>query len=202
MRKVLYLLTVCTFFFSLTSQALASDLSLTTENTNIGAIVETQATEDFSSTLPSNIGPLSGGSGTVTYEFKEETPKTLQKKLLVKYLTESWAQASSYTWSKSNSTNLTFSGNVTGEVTDKIKIQFGLSGGFTTTYSVAITLPADSTKFSKLAYGSDFYTQNLSYVRSISYCTIYDGCHSSSDPRKYISYKEPTSTTYLYVVYK
>jgi hypothetical protein len=120
----------------------------------------------------------------------------------VKYLTGSWAKAQSYTWSEAQTTSLTFSGNVTSEAKSIVKAQLGLAGGFTTTYSVAISVPADPTRYSKLAFASDYWQQYISYVRTVTYYTTYGGYGSYSEPRVHTTYQEPTENTYLQVIYQ
>lgn len=86
---------------------------------------------------------------TTLYVMTNTSGKVLHSQVFQKYLTESWAKASSYSWQKSNTTAISFSGTYTQDITDKAKAAFGLTASRTTTYSVAITLPADSSKFSK-----------------------------------------------------
>lgn len=80
-------------------------------------------------------------------------PTTVKK--FVRYLTGSWAKASSYTWSKSQSASSTISSNV-GVTAKGISNSLGVSNSVTTTYSVAITIPASNSKYSKLAFYSDY----------------------------------------------
>ncbi|HZH61004.1 MAG TPA: hypothetical protein VEY70_15870 [Metabacillus sp.] len=118
-------------------------------------------------------------------------PTTVKK--FVRYLTGSWAKASSYTWSKSNSASSTLSADVgisSGEVSSSI----GVSNTVTTTYSVAITIPADSSRYSKLAFYSDY---NKRYVRVRLYNT--QGLLYSD---KYAYHYAPRKDTYLQVVYQ
>ncbi|NRG48448.1 hypothetical protein HRF87_27575, partial [Bacillus sp. CRN 9] len=78
----------------------------------------------------------------------------------VRYLTGSWAKASSYTWSKSNTASSTLSSTV-GITSGSISSSLGVSNSITTTYSTAITIPANSNRFSKLAFYSDFNKRNI-----------------------------------------
>lgn len=117
---------------------------------------------------------------------------TTEKKF-VRYLTSSWAKASSYTWSKSQSASATISSDV-GVSASGISSSLGVSNTVTTTYSVAITIPANSSKYSKLAFYSDY---NKRYVRVRLYNTqgmLY------SDKNTY--HYAPSKNTYLQVVYQ
>ncbi len=112
-------------------------------------------------------GKLSGpGYGTKAVDRVVKTLKGPTKvKKRVRYLTGSWAKASSYQWSKSNSATSTVSSDA-GASAAGISSSLGVSNSVTTTYSVAITIPADKKKFSKLAFYSDF---NKRYVRVLLY---------------------------------
>lgn len=81
----------------------------------------------------------------------------------------------------------------------KIKAEFGLVSSRTTTYSVGINIPADSKRFSKLTFGSDFNEQSFAYTEVIKY----SGASSGQVSNNYTSkYKEPTKDSYLYVTYQ
>lgn len=111
----------------------------------------------------------------------------------VKYLTNSWSPASTYTWSESTTTNLTVSGSVTAEIKNAIKTQLGLTASKTQTYGVGITIPANSSKDSKLALYSDFNKYYVKYEEKMGGKVIKSSNH-------YVY--EPTSDTYLRVKYK
>lgn len=115
------------------------------------------------------------------------------RKEFVKYLTGSWAPAASYTWSKSNSTTWTFGGEGTSDISEKVRIALNLSRSRTTTYDVAINIPADSTRLSKLGFASDYFKQNYKYQK------IVDGVVTSTK-NGYI--KTPTKDTYLLVYFQ
>lgn len=120
------------------------------------------------------------------------------RKEFVRYLTGSWAKADGYTWSKSQSASWTVSGGVTfGE---KIRVALGLSKSRTTTYSVAVHIPANANRESKLAFGSDFFTQdyyvNKKTINSVGTVTATVTNYDSG----YV--KTPTKDSYLYVIYK
>ncbi|MGC3792155.1 hypothetical protein ABFY54_30315 [Priestia megaterium] len=118
-------------------------------------------------------------------------PKKINKR--VKYLTESWAKASSYTWSKSISSSSTISSSV-GISAGAISSSLGISNSITTSFNVGMTLPASKSKYSKLAFYGDY---NQRYVRVRLYNTqglLY------SDKKTY--HDAPRKDTYLQVVYK
>lgn len=114
-------------------------------------------------------------------------------KSFVKYLTDSWAKANSYTWSKSNTTTWSVDGGVAADVADNVRINLGLSKSRTTSYQVAVTIPAKSNKFSKLGFASDFFKQNYRYEMWVN------DSKTQSDNG---SIKTPTEDTYLIVYYK
>jgi hypothetical protein len=111
----------------------------------------------------------------------------------VRYLTGSWAKASSYTWSKAQSTSATISTDL-GLSAEGISSKLGVSKTTTTTFTIAIVIPADSSKFSKLAFYSDFdqrYVQVQGFNKDMILTSDKKGYHYA--PRK---------DTYLQVVYQ
>ena len=114
-------------------------------------------------------------------------------KKFVKYLTNSWAPSSSYTWSKSVSIGITGSGEASKSFAKNVAGKLGLSTSRTTTYGVAITIPADSSRDSKLGFASD-YTK---YVYDYKYYN--DGTLKKSSRDTYYA---PEEDTYLVVYYK
>lgn len=112
-------------------------------------------------------------------------------KEFVRYLTASWAEASVYTWSKANSTSWTYGGSYT--IGEKVKYALNLSTSRTTTYSIAISIPADPKRLNKLGFASDYFRQNYKYEK------IVDGKVVATE-NSYI--KTPTVNTYLLVYYK
>lgn len=130
----------------------------------------------------------------VQYQLKVTTvsgPTKVTKKF-VRYLTGSWAKASSYTWSKSQTASATVSADV-GVSAKEISAKLGVAKSVTTTYSIAISIPANSKKFSKLGFYSDY---NKRYVKVQRYM---DGKLLST---KYTNHYAPRKDTYLQVVYK
>lgn len=111
----------------------------------------------------------------------------------VRYLTGSWAKASSYTWSKSNTASSTLSSTV-GITSGSISSSLGVSNSITTTYSTAITIPANSNRFSKLAFYSDFNKRNIRVRIWNTQGILY------SD--KKADHFAPRKDTYLQVVYQ
>ena len=109
----------------------------------------------------------------------------------VRYLTSSWAYASSYSWSQSNTATWTFSG--TSEVATKVRTTLGLSYSRTTTYSTTINIPADQNKLSKPGFASDFFKQNYKYY-------MYTNSIVTVSETSYI--KTPLADTYLLIYYK
>ncbi len=130
------------------------------------------------------------GSSYLVEQATAKGDSTIRREF-VRYLTSSWAKAQSYTWSTSNSTSWSFGGTLT--IGERIKSALSLSTTRTTTYSVAITIPADTTKFSKLGFASDFFRQNYYYEK------IVDGTVVATET-SYI--KTPTVDTYLIVYYQ
>lgn len=114
-------------------------------------------------------------------------------KKFVKYLTSSWAKSMSYTWSKSVSVGITGSGEASKTFAKEVAGKLGLSISRTTTYGVAITIPADSSRDSKLGFASD-YTK---YVYDYKYYK--DGALKKSSRDTYFA---PEKDTYLVVYYK
>ncbi|SDG32744.1 hypothetical protein SAMN04488542_1365 [Fontibacillus panacisegetis] len=119
--------------------------------------------------------------------------ESIASRLFVKYLTSSWAKAASYTWGTSNSAAWTYSGSATFDIANKVKVQLGLSTTRTTTYSVAINIPADSSRFSKLGFASDYFTQYYYWTKTVD-GTLVDSEH------EYI--RTPLADSYLIVYYQ
>lgn len=118
---------------------------------------------------------------------------TLTSKKFVKYLTGSWAKATSYTWSQSNSVSSTVSTTI-GLSAAGISAGLGIANTVTTTYSVAITIPADNTRYSKLAFYSDY---NKRYVKVSTF--NHDGMLYKTE---YTYHYAPRKDTYLAVAYQ
>lgn len=132
--------------------------------------------------------PVDGNS--VVEEAVANGHSTLTKQR-VRYLTSSWAYASSYSWSKSNTASWSFTG--TSEVATKVRTTLGLSYSRTTNYTITINIPANSSKLSKLGFASDFFKQNYKYyMYTNGVVTVAENSHI----------KTPLADTYLLVYYK
>lgn len=121
------------------------------------------------------------------------TGDTLLEEQFVKYLSSSWTKASSYTWIKSNSASWTISSGADATIAENVRSSLGLSKTRTTTYAVAVTIPADPSRYSKLGFASDYFKQNYKYTMTV------DGTVTRSE-NAYI--KTPTEDTYLKPYYK
>lgn len=135
-------------------------------------------------------GTFAPGTSTKYAYFISE--RFVEKKF-VKYLTSSWAMSNGYTWSKSNSTSISATGNVTLSFSKKIATALGLSISRTTSYSVAINIPADASRNSKLGFASDFTELTYNYVY------VHGG---TTDPGIVETVNCPEEDTYLVVYYK
>lgn len=114
-------------------------------------------------------------------------------KKFVKYLTGSWAYSDGYTWSKTNTTTVTGSGESTVSFAKEVAGKLGLSISRSTSYSVAVSIPADKSKMSKLGFASD-YTKYI-----YDYKAYKDGTLQTSSRDTYYA---PQEDTYLLVYYK
>lgn len=133
------------------------------------------------------------GSGVKVVETATATDDKTTRKEFVRYLTGSWAQASSYTWSKSNTASWTVSSGANMTAANGVATSLGLSTSRTTSYSVGITINADSSRFSKLAFCSDFFRQYYTYKMTVNGAVT----KTSND-----SIKTPMKDTYLIVYYQ
>jgi len=154
-------------------------------------LVETglpKLTRQTSGVIWSTTYPVDGN--TVKEEAIANGHSTLTKQH-VRYLTSSWAYASSYTWSNSNTATWSFTGS--SDVATKVRTTLGLSYSRTTSYSVAINIPANSSKLSKLSFASDFFKQNYKYF-------MYTNNVVTVSQNSYV--KTPLADTYLLVKYQ
>lgn len=131
----------------------------------------------------------------------DTSSKVLHSQQFVRYLTESWAYASSYTWSKANIATIGFTGNISDTIKGLLKSSFSLTGSYTTSYTVAITLPANSSTYSKLGFYSDFYWQDFSVKVTYSTAPYHNAPVQTTVSNYSTTAKEPTRNTYLKVVY-
>lgn len=111
----------------------------------------------------------------------------------VKYLTGSWAYSDGYTWSRTNTTTITGSGESGKTFAKKVTAKLGFSVSYSTSYSVAVHIPAVETKLSKLGFASDY--KKIVY----DYKYYKDGTLKESSRDTYYA---PKKDTYLLVYYK
>lgn len=135
------------------------------------------------------------------YFITEQTGSTtLEQCRFVRYLTSSWAKASSYTWQESQSSKWDYSGGLSYTFAKVARADLGITYSRTTTYSVAITIPANSSKFSKLAFGSDYEDTPVKVEEWAG--AVYGGqVYNSLLETQYGTISEPQEDTYLYVKY-
>lgn len=206
-KRVFSILTLVAIVMSTVSvKVYGNDNIIDPESYSIeGEYVKTQSYDDetgsYNSGIPIRTRQVSG----VIYDYSEvyvgmnlrhvatATGNQAISKEFVKYLTDSWAMSSGYTWSNSNTAGWTYGGDATYEVNDKVRATLGLSRTRTTTYGIAITIPANSSKFSKLGFASDYFKQNFTYK-------LYVEGAVSQTQSGYV--KTPTVDTYLIVYYQ
>ena len=75
---------------------------------------------------------------------------------LVDYLTGAWAKASSYSLNKTTTLSVTGTATGSAEIKKLITAALGISLTKSTSYSVGYTIPADSSRDSKLVHKADF----------------------------------------------
>ncbi|KMK91846.1 hypothetical protein [Rossellomorea marisflavi] len=143
---------------------------------------------DYSNDYGTNCIACVGG---VTYTVKTNSGPTKVSKKFVKYLTGSWAYSDKYTWSKSNSASATVSADLNLSAKD-ISSKLGVSATKTTTYSTTVSIPANKSKLSKLAFYSDFDKRNVTVTRKIG----------KVNSTKRGDHYSPRKDTYLLVSYK
>lgn len=117
----------------------------------------------------------------------------VKTKRFVRYLTSSWAKASSYTWSKNQTTTSTISGDLSASA-KVISGKLGVSNSVSTSFAVAITIPANSSKFSKLGFYSDFNRRYVKVWHTMGWSDPFNVTHGY--------HYAPTKDTYLQVVYQ
>lgn len=196
-KKIISCLVVC-------AMVIGSSAGVFAEHDDIGEIIKTKAIRQETYNEPDSDTKITTMGGAGSYSITIEDLRTTSNRRLkemefVRYLTNSWAPSDGYTWSESNSTSLSFSIGISSVAKKAIKSEFGLSGGYRTTYTVATHVPADENRFSKLAFASDYYVQDVAYTEVIRY----SGASSGVVRNDYnVTYEEPTEDTYLYPKYK
>lgn len=129
------------------------------------------------------------GGASIKY-YKLSGPVFFSKKH-VKYLTGTWAKSSQYVWTHTTTATATISTSLSADV-KAVTASLGLTYSQSDSYAVAVTIPADKSRYSKLALRSDF---NRYYVKKV----ITLGGKSSN----YYGYVySPTSNQYLMVAYQ
>ncbi|RBP02516.1 hypothetical protein [Rossellomorea aquimaris] len=111
----------------------------------------------------------------------------------VKYLTSTWQGADNYRWSSTTTTSLTVSGSADATIKDTIKVQLGLSGSYSKSYSVTISIPADPSRDNRLALYGDFNKYYVKYQEKMGGAVVHTSYHYAY---------EPTRDQYLRVVYR
>lgn len=174
-------------------------------NTGLPNLIPQSTKSELANLMNSNISTNSVQSSGIIWEnkgwygssyvdeFCSATGYSNLSQVFVKYLTSSWAKASSYTWSTANTVSWTYGGNATFDIADKVRTSLNLSQSRTTTYSVGITIQASSSKFSKLGFASDYYNQNYYYAKIVDNIIV-------ATETGYI--RTPKVDTYLIVYYQ
>ncbi|MDO4555974.1 MAG: hypothetical protein Q4B70_12625, partial [Lachnospiraceae bacterium] len=83
--------------------------------------------------------------------------KTKQSKKFIRYLTDAWAKASSYTYKKSVSVGVTVDLSGEKSFAKKVIAKLGLAVSASKSFEIGISIPADKTKYSKLSLLNDQY---------------------------------------------
>lgn len=143
---------------------------------------------DLHNTTRSNISGDDFWRVSKSYDRKE-------KETFVKYLTRSWAKASSYTQSKQVSYSWSCSSSFSASAEDAISAGLSFTKTRTESYSVAITVDADKRKYSKLGFFADYKVYDVE-AQLIDFW-LYTVIRTETG-----ELWEPTSETYLNVVYK
>ncbi|MFO8234965.1 MAG: hypothetical protein R6U04_06155 [Bacteroidales bacterium] len=163
------------------------------EDYELGESVEVEGTLDpvqyFSD--PTMVSPQCTACLNTNYKVSTVSgPDKVKRR--VRFLTSSWAKADRYTWSTTQTASSTVSANV-GLSAKAISSQLGVSNTVTSSYGVAISIPANSSRLSKLAFFADY---NRRYVRVRKYM----GTTLLSTDHTY--HYAPRKDTYLQVVYQ
>lgn len=122
-----------------------------------------------------------------------DTGRQFIKAEFVKYLTSSWAKASGYNDSYSDTTEWTIGGTIEKTYAEEIRVACNLSATNSVSHTVGVTIPADSNRYSKLGFFNDYIKQNYRFETWV-------GATRTRSINDYI--KCPTSDSYLKVVYR
>lgn len=148
-------------------------------------------TEQASSRDAVEVEPTCSGCGTGTYISKVSTSRVNARH--AQYLTGSWAKADKYTWTTTVTTTATLSSSV-GVSAKTVSGQIGATYSTAKGFSVATSIPASPSRYSKLALRADY---NKHYVR------VTKKAHSVTISTKYTYLYSPIKGTQtLYVRYK
>lgn len=112
----------------------------------------------------------------------------------VKYLTSSWAPTDGYTWTNS----VTYGWSVTSGIDASysiVKAVFSWTLSRTESYSVAIHIPADPSRLSKLGFYADFNYYSVT-------AKLHDWWSGAINDIETGTAYNPTTNTYLLVVYQ
>lgn len=102
-----------------------------------------------------------GGGGQVVKTVIYDNGKSKRYEEFVEYLTDNWAKAAEYTYGESRSVSWQVSTDITLSLARKVKAKLGLSETITKSYSVAVKIPANPDRYSKLGQAADFHHQFL-----------------------------------------
>ncbi len=116
-------------------------------------------------------------------------------KVFIGYLSSTWAKRSSYSDNVSTTVTWSKSGNISLEIADAVKGQFGLSNSMAIGVGISSQIPADSNKYSKLALYVDYHDYYLK-------CNVVNFAETKVYETYYGDVLFPTEDYYLDVVYK
>ncbi len=199
MKNIISIIIALAILFSATSLSFASDINRTNGTVTTGEINEKDISKTNIVFQPSNssnstVSPMIATNYYVCTVLSTST----DYQTFVRYLTGSWAYASQYVWTESQSTSWGVDASCSSEIKDVIKSQITIKTSYTATYGVGITIPADKSKLSKLGFYSD-YTKKYVYTER----RFPRGGSDYLVTGQYYNYVyEPTPNTYLLVTYQ
>lgn len=127
---------------------------------------------------------------TNVYENGYSTPKNF-----IQYVSSVWAKRSQYTETSTYTVSWTRSASITLDIAEGVKAQYGLSKSVSGSLGIGSVIPADSTRYSKLALYAKFHDYYLKCIESdIESTTIYN--------TYYGDVLLPTGDLYFDVVYQ
>ena len=137
------------------------------------------------------------GCYTSSYQSKKNGTQQTKGMLFVRHLTSAWAKATSYTWSQDTSVSATLSASI-GPSAGAVAGSIGVSASKTASWGVAVNIPVDKKKYSKLSLRSDFY-QTPVKARLVQKAALKPTIYG---PWKTATHMAPTNNQYLTVTYK